>query len=82
MVTWEFKPTRWGMYDVELSYESAGGKDTELEVGVAGKMYKVAVAPTGGAEQYATLPIGQFYLGSLNHLQCGWAVFRQTMVQN
>jgi hypothetical protein len=61
-VTWDFKPTRWGMYDIELTYAAAGGGGTELQVELAGKAFKVARPSTGSWDQYASLPIGRFYL--------------------
>lgn len=61
-VAWEFKPTRWGRYDVEVTYSAAGGEGTELVVEVAGKSFKVVRPATGSWYRYATLPVGRFYL--------------------
>src|SRR3954469_25849050 len=43
-VSWTFKPTRWGMYDIELTAEGVGG----LEVEVAGKRFNGSKARTIG----------------------------------
>ena len=61
-VSWDFKPTRWGMYEVEVTYSAAGGDDTELSVEIAGKTFTVARPGTGSWYRYATLPVGRFYL--------------------
>ena len=61
-VTWDFKPTRWGRYDVEVTYSAAGGDGTELQVEIAGKSFTVARPGTGSWYRYATLPVGRFYL--------------------
>ncbi len=61
-VSWEFKPTRWGRYDVEVTYAATGGEGTELLVEVAGKAFTVTRPGTGSWYRYATLPVGRFYL--------------------
>ena len=61
-VGWDFKPTRWGRYDVEVTYSAAGGEGTEFLVEVAGKSFTVARPSTGSWYRYATLPVGRFYL--------------------
>lgn len=61
-VSWDDKPTRWGMYDVELTYSAAGGDGTELQIDVAGKSFTVTRPATGSWYRYATLPVGRFYL--------------------
>ncbi len=40
-VSWDFKPTRWGMYDLELSFSADGGDGTELQFDVAGQTFHV-----------------------------------------
>ena len=61
-VSWDFKPTRWGRYDVAVTYSAAGGEGTELLVEIAGKSFTVARPSTGSWYRYATLPVGRFYL--------------------
>ena len=61
-VSWDFKPTRWGRYDVVVTYSAAGGEGTELLVEIAGKNFTVARPGTGSWYRYTTLPVGRFYL--------------------
>src|SRR5436190_3187729 len=61
-VSWEFKPTRWGMYDLELAFSADGGDGTELQIELAGQTFRVMRPSTGSWYRYQTLPIGRFYL--------------------
>ena len=61
-VNWEFKPTRWGMYDLELAFSADGGDGTELQFDVAGQTFTVRRPSTSSWYRYQTLPIGRFYL--------------------
>ncbi|MHB8522649.1 MAG: GDSL-type esterase/lipase family protein [Limisphaerales bacterium] len=61
-VSWQFKPTRWGHYDLELTFSADGGDGTELQFEIAGRTFTVTRPSTGSWYRYATLPIGRFYL--------------------
>jgi len=61
-VSWAYKPTRWGMYDVELTYSAEGGDGTELFLELPGKSLKVNRPSTGSWYRYTTIPVGRFYL--------------------
>ena len=61
-VSWDFKPTRWGMYDLELAFSADGGEGTELSFAIAGRTFAVKRPSTGSWYRYQTLPIGRFYL--------------------
>src|SRR2546422_5796145 len=61
-VNWDFKPTRWGMYDLELAFSADDGDGTELQFDIAGQTFRVTRLSTGGWYRYQTLPIGRFYL--------------------
>ncbi len=61
-VSWDYKPTRWGMYEVELAFSGAGGEGTELEVEFAGRKVSAKRPSTGSWYRYATLPMGRVYL--------------------
>lgn len=61
-VSWDFKPTRWGRYDVELTFSADGGEGTELKFEIAGKTFTVARPSTGSWYRYQTLPVGRVYL--------------------
>jgi lysophospholipase L1-like esterase len=60
--TWEFKPTRWGKYDVELTYSGNPGEGTELSIDVAGTNLKVTPPAITGAGHVGTFTAGRFYL--------------------
>src|SRR6185295_15176873 len=61
-VSWQYKPARWGMYDLELTFSADGGEGTELEFEIAGQTFTVTRPSTGSWYRYQTLPIGRFYL--------------------
>ena len=61
-VKWDLKPTRWGMYDLELAYSADGGDGTELLFEIAGQSFSVTRPSTGSWYRYQPLPIGRFYL--------------------
>ena len=58
--TWDFKPTRWGMYDLELAYSATAS--AELRFDAAGHTFAATAPSTGSLFHYATLPVGRFYL--------------------
>ena len=58
--SWAFKPTRWGMYDIELSYSSKA--TAELRLDAAGHTFSVTAPSTGSLFHYTTVPVGRFYL--------------------
>lgn len=61
-VSWPFKPTRWGAYDLELTYSADGGDGTELVFEIAGQTFTVARPATGSWYRYTTLPVGRLHL--------------------
>lgn len=61
-VSWQYKPTRWGRYDVELAYAAEGGDGTELAVEIAGQTLSARRLSTGSWSRYATLPVGRVYI--------------------
>jgi hypothetical protein len=62
VVQWKLAATRWGMYDVLLTYSSAGPDGTEIAVDVGDKTLAGTLAATGSWYRYATLPLGRVYL--------------------
>lgn len=58
--SWDFKPTRWGMYDLELAYSADAS--AELLFDIAGHTFSVTAPSTGSLYHYATLAVGRFYL--------------------
>lgn len=61
-VSWDFKPTRWGKYDVELAYSKAAGEGTEVFVDVGGRRVQAAIPPTGSWYRYRSLTLGRVHL--------------------
>jgi hypothetical protein len=61
-VRWKLAATRWGMYDVRLTYSSAGPAGTEIAVDVGGTTLTGTLGSTGSWYRYATLPLGKVYL--------------------
>jgi lysophospholipase L1-like esterase len=62
LVLWDFKPTRWGMYDLECAFSADGGDGTELQFDLAGQTFHVTRPSTGSWYRYQTLLIGRCYL--------------------
>lgn len=67
-VTWNYKPSRWGMYDVELTYSGDGGEGTQIEVTVGGQKRSAARESTGSWYRYGVMPLGRVYLASSDPL--------------
>lgn len=61
-VTWDFKPTRWGRYSVDVVYSADGGAGTEVTVEIAGEKLTASRPSTGSGNTYQTLSLGSFYL--------------------
>ena len=61
-VSWNYQPTRWGTYDLELTFSADGGEETELEFQVAGQTLVVKRPATGSWYRYQTLPVGRVHL--------------------
>jgi hypothetical protein len=61
-VSWDYKPTRWGMYDVSLTYANAGPAGSELEVAFGTGKVAGTLATTGSPDSDATLVIGRLYV--------------------
>ncbi len=60
-VVWDFKPTRWGMYWVEVTY-SLAGKGSEVEVKLADQSLAGSLESTGTWYRYTTKRLGRIYL--------------------
>jgi hypothetical protein len=63
-MSWDFKPTRWGMYDLELTCSAVGVDGPELQLDIPGHAFTLTVPATGGETRYATVPVGRFYLSN------------------
>ncbi|HRI14486.1 MAG TPA: GDSL-type esterase/lipase family protein [Verrucomicrobiota bacterium] len=61
-LTWDFKPTRWGRYDLGVTYAAEGGDGTELQFDLAGKTFTVPRPSTGGWDRFTNLTVARIYL--------------------
>jgi pimeloyl-ACP methyl ester carboxylesterase len=59
---WNYKPTRWGKYEVELTFGSEAGPSREAEVEIVGQTLKGALSATGGGAPFTTVSLGRIYL--------------------
>lgn len=62
---WSYKPTRWGRYDVELTY-SATRDSNPLQVDLKEESWNILAPSTGGLETKHNLAIGRIYLADEN----------------
>ena len=60
--SWNYKPTRWGMYDVSLTYANAGPTGSEVEVVFGTARVAGTAATTGSPDRDATLSLGRLYV--------------------
>lgn len=58
-VSWSWKPTRWGAYDVFLTFSTAAPDGTEIEVAVGQTTLTGRLASTGSWYRYVALPLGR-----------------------
>ena len=61
-VSWDYRPTRWGMYEVEVVYSADGGDGTEITVELPGKTLRGTRGSTGSWYRYDTVKMGRYYL--------------------
>jgi hypothetical protein len=62
VVSFDYKPTRWGMYDVSLTYANAGPAGSEVEVAFGTGKVVGTLATTGSPDRNAMLAIGRLYV--------------------
>ena len=61
-VSWAYKASRWGRYDVLLTYSTGGPDGTEIECELGDAKLTGRLASTGNWYRYAVLPLGCVYL--------------------
>jgi hypothetical protein len=61
-VTWDYKATRWGKYDVQLVYSTASPDGTEVEIQIGGAKVSGALKSTGTWYRYTTVDLGDVYV--------------------
>ena len=67
-VRWEYEATRWGRYDVELTYSLASGGRSEIEVDLGGTRLTREIESTGSWYRYTTVALGRVYLAAAGPL--------------
>ena len=60
--TWDFKPTRWGHYSVEIDVAGAPPTGVELELQVGGQTVRSIFKPGTAPSENQAIPLGKFYL--------------------
>ena len=60
--SWDYKPTRWGMYEVSLTYANAGPAGSEVEVAFGTTKVTGTLGTTGSPDRDATLAMGRLYV--------------------
>jgi len=68
-VTWTRKLTRWGAYDVRLTFSTAAAAGTEVEVALGDARLTGRLSSTGSWYRYATLPLGRVVLPTAGDLE-------------
>ncbi len=60
--SWEFKPTRWGHYSIEIDMAGAPSTGVEMELQVAGQTVRSILQPVASASEGPSARLGTFYL--------------------
>ena len=60
--SWDYSPTRWGMYEVSLTYAHAGPAGVEVEVAFGPTNVTGTLPATGGIDRDATASLGRLYV--------------------
>lgn len=61
-VSWTWRPTRWGAYDVLLTHATAAPAGAGIEVAVGETMLAGRLESTGSQDRYATLRLGRVHV--------------------
>jgi hypothetical protein len=67
-VTWKHPLTRWGAYDVRLTYSTASPDGTEIEVTLGDTKLPGRLSSTGSWYRYTTIPLGRVVLPTAGEL--------------
>ena len=60
--SWDYKPTRWGMYDVSVTYTNAGLAGSEVEVAFGTTKVTGTLDTAGSRDGAATQSLGRLYV--------------------
>ncbi len=62
-VGWPYKASRWGRYQVSLTYSLADGRSV-VEIAIGGETLRAELPATGSWYRYTTVDLGRLYLAS------------------
>ncbi|MGC6436957.1 MAG: DUF5077 domain-containing protein [Verrucomicrobiales bacterium] len=65
-IFWNYKATRWGMYDVELTY-SLESKKSKIHIQIGDKSINSEIQATNSWYKYNTVRLGKIYLPKSGH---------------
>lgn len=68
VVSWTWKPTRWGTYDAHLIYSSASPSGSEIEVAVGDTPLQARLESTGDSQRSTSLPLGRVVIPTTGEL--------------
>ena len=60
--SWDYTPTRWGMYDVSLTYANAGSAGSDVEVAFGPTKVTGTLDTAGSRDGAATQSLGRLYV--------------------
>lgn len=60
--SWDYTPTRWGMYEVSLTYANAGPAGSEVEVACDAAKVVGTLDTTGSVDRDTTQSLGRLYV--------------------
>ena len=60
--SWDYSPTRWGMYEMSLTYANAAPAGSEVEVVFGPTKVAGTLASTGSRDREATQSLGRLYV--------------------
>ena len=60
--SWDYKPTRWGMYEVSVTYANAGPAGSEVEVAFGTTKVTGTLDTAGSRDGAATQSLGRLYV--------------------
>ena len=61
-LTWEYKPTRWGMYEIVLAYRSNTPGPKNVRIEIAGQQFQNESGARETSQEFSFFPINRFYL--------------------
>ena len=67
-VTWDYKASRPGKYEVELTYSVAGGDGTKVAIEIGDKKVEGKLKSTGSWYRYTTMTVGRVYVAKSGKL--------------